>query len=167
MKKILDRVVDVQDKLLKIGYPRINIDITITKLKPGLAGVAYSRINKIKISQDYLREFPEQIIERTVAHEVAHLYVAKYIPSAKQAHGPQFKRILRYLGVSDSTYHSMKLVNGPVKITRIKKRYVYITEHSKREINLTTQQHNKVELGRLFFYENERLTFTNKTLEIK
>ena len=61
--------------------------------------------------QDYSVSFNRKLMVQegfmnTVIHEIAHLVTDKVAPLAKQAHGPEFKSIMRALGGIPSTYHS-------------------------------------------------------------
>ena len=46
-------------------------------------------------------------VEEIIAHEIAHHITHALYPLAKQAHGPQFKDVLRSIGYSGDTYHKM------------------------------------------------------------
>jgi predicted SprT family Zn-dependent metalloprotease len=165
--EIQKKVEEIQDKLLALGFPQIRMTAEIKKLGRGCAGRAYLGINCIHISPDYLKEFPEHVMNVTVPHEVVHLYVAKYFPRAKQAHGPEFRRLMRCIGLSGDTYHKMILSNAPPRQTRLKIRYMYITERTQKLIGLTPAQHQKAINGATFMCKGERLKFTNEKKEYK
>lgn len=167
ISEIKAKVAEVQDKLEKKGFPRISVDIEIGKLGRGVAGTAYIKAGKIVISADYLREFPDRIVDVTVPHEICHLYVSKYHPKAKQHHGPEFKQIMRSIGLAGDTYHKMKLENGPVKQRRLKTRYIYTTGITGKEVKLTSQQHQKALNGATWSCKGEPLKYANKKIVIK
>jgi len=161
------KVQEVQDKLASYGYPKIDIHLNVMRISPGCAGTAIMSRNEVQVSVDYLREFPEDVLNVTVPHEVCHLYVRKYKPRAKQYHGPEFRYMMNLLGLEGKTYHKMMLENGPQRIKRTKVRFIYKTVQSNIEVPLTKQQHEKALSGAMFRYKNERIVFTNKKVEIK
>jgi predicted SprT family Zn-dependent metalloprotease len=166
IEKVRARMVEVQDKLQKMGYPKFPLDISVDKLKRGVAGVAKMNAGKIIISVDYLKEFPEQVLTRTVAHEVCHHYVSKYIPQAKQFHGPEFRSLMKGLGVDHSTRHSMKLSGSEVRRKTVK-RWVYVTPTGKF-CYLTKQQHEKMSSGvAKYTMKGEYLSYINTIKEFK
>ena len=71
--------------------------------KSPIAGYAYMREKKVEFN---LRFAEEQDFETTIMHELAHIVQYLVYPFAKQAHGPEFKSIMRTMGFSDRTYHS-------------------------------------------------------------
>lgn len=64
------------------------------------AGLAYGYSNTIKINLTHARINLDDCLNDTVPHEVAHLVQKIIRPTAKQAHGPEWKAICRYLGGS-------------------------------------------------------------------
>lgn len=163
---INNRVAEVQGQLERLGYPKINVNAKIATLKPGVAGLAQRYGNTITISKEYLKENFDEVIHRTVAHEVCHLYVMAYKPMAKQAHGPEFRGFMALLGVDGSTHHNMERPDGMKRQTRTKTRFVYITERSKREVMLTSIQHKKASSGIKFLYKGESISFAKKSVKI-
>jgi SprT protein len=73
------------------------------------AGVANSYRNQIVINPKFLIEFPEQILSRTVGHEIAHLLTDTLYPRAKRHHGPEWKYVARSINIEDTRCHSMIL----------------------------------------------------------
>jgi len=167
ISEIMQKVEEVQDKLEKIGFPKLSVNVEVGKLGRGIAGSAFYKTKLIVISSDYLKEYPERIIDITVPHEIAHLYTIEYYPRAKQAHGPEWRRICRYLGINGDTYHKMKLENGPTIKRREKVRFIYVTEVTKKEIKLTKGQHEKVQGGGKFSCDGEPIKYINKKIIIK
>lgn len=147
MQEILNKVEEIQNKLENIGFPRITISTEINTLKPGVAGVAFPAWNKIIISVHYLNEFKDRVISNTVPHEICHLYVNKYYPHAKQNHGPEFRRLMQFLGLNGDTCHSMILSEGPKRIKKTKTRYLYLSTITNKPVYLTSFQHNKMVSG--------------------
>lgn len=189
MKAILDRAEEIKEKLKGFGFAEIDIDFRIEVLKRGFAGVAYTgesgymyvderrpRLGTayrerpvVKISPDYLKEYREEILHRTVPHEICHCYVHHYYPRAKQAHGPEFRRMMRLLGLDGSTYHSMKLENGPKKRVYTKKRYGYKNPVSGEMYWITKAKHEKVMKGLATLYAKGgvAVVFTGEVKEVK
>jgi predicted SprT family Zn-dependent metalloprotease len=152
---ILEKIKNKTDQVLHIlginGFSKINFDIELNRLSPGIAGCAKIYQNKIMLSIDYLREHFEEIINQTLPHEICHIYVTKYFPEAKQHHGKEFRMLMNCLGLEGKTYHNMVLKDSPNKTRRTKTRYVYVAENSGQKYMLTPMQHNKQLSGRSKF----------------
>lgn len=163
--KVKTRIAEVQDQLAALGFKHINImSVAVKRLRPGVSGLAYTRTNSIEISVDYMREHEDQMLARTVPHEVVHLYVAKYYQYAKQAHGPEFRRLMNALGCDNSTRHNMHLENGP---KRNRTRYIYVTAITLKEVKLTPQQHNNMLASPdRYRLKGEKLKFANRVVKI-
>lgn len=167
IREINKKVDEVQNKLAFYGLPKIQLTIEIADIGDRAAGQAFIGKNNIKISSKYLKEFPDHVMNVTVAHEVVHLYVFKYFPRAKQAHGPEFRRVMRLLGLAGDTYHKMKLSDAKPRQKRTKVRFLYVTEKTNQVVGLTPGQHKKVIAGiGEFRYKGEKLKFTNEKKEI-
>jgi predicted SprT family Zn-dependent metalloprotease len=167
--KLIDaKVKEVVTKLEKAGLPPIDFSISVKLLRPGVAGTACYSQSHINISKEYLKEFPEEIISTTIPHEITHLYVKKYYPNSKQSHGPTFRKIMNVLGLKGETRHSLKLSKSQA-LGKMKTRYIYITEHSKEELELTSGQHKSCQyhLPLASRYKGEKITFTNKIRKFK
>lgn len=166
-KKVEAKVEDTIARLEKVGLPRIPVKSKITSLGRGFAGRAWGSIGLIAVSPDYYKEFPDHIINVTVPHEVVHVYVRKYFPRARQAHGPEFRRLMNILGLEGKTYHNMVLKEGPNRIRKMKTRYIYLTPSGK-ECYLTKGQHTKVISGYgTFAFQGEKLAYSGKVTQIK
>lgn len=166
-KKVEAKVEETQERLEKLGYPRINISCKMMTLGPGYAGRAWGAARMIAISPDYYREYPERILNITVPHEVVHIYVGKYYPRARQAHGPEFRHMMNLLGLEGKTYHDMILKDGPNRSTKTKTRYIYVTPSGK-ECLLTKGQHTKAITGRASYsVKGERLAYSGSVTKVK
>lgn len=163
LEKVEMRVIEVQKQLKAVGYPTVIIESIVAKLKPRVAGTANCFARVITISEDYLREHEAQTLHRTVAHEVCHIYTKYYFPFAKQAHGPEFRRLMDSIKVDSSTYHDMKLKDGPTIARKTKTRFLYKTVITGRVVNLTPQQHKKALRGVTFTSKGEKISFTGQT----
>lgn len=167
LNKVLARIVEVQEILESKGFPKFDIKTEIKTLKAGVAGSAYLHKNEIHISKEYLEEFSEEILKDTVAHEVCHLYVTNYKPFAKQHHGKEFRAFMNMLGLDGKTHHAMQLKQPIPDNTRLKTRFVYITNESKKIVHLTPQQHKKALTGIIYKANNEYITYTGKKHQFK
>lgn len=167
LPEFLNKIQETQNKLAKAGFPAMSINSKITKLSPGYAGMAYPIVNAVYISPDYLKEYPEQVLNVTVPHEVCHLYVDKYFPKAKQSHGPEFRFLMSLLGLPGKTYHSMKL-SQTQEGRRMKTRYIYISQKTKKEIQLTSHQHSKIQgQPNRYSWKGELLVWSGKKVQFK
>lgn len=69
------------------------------------AGKAWWVENKLEFNEVLAKENSEAF-KNTIIHEVAHLVTHRVFPNAKQAHGPEFKKVMRRLGGVANTYHT-------------------------------------------------------------
>lgn len=166
MQNIRIKVAATIAQLKALGFEPFQIHASLATLNKGVAGKAFPHQSSIVISEDYYNsEHKSQVIDRTVPHEVVHLYVAKYFPLAKMVHGKEFKDLMRQLGCEDTTYHSMQL-EGMQKRRNSVLRFVYTTPSGK-EGNLTRQQHAKVLEGKsTFSFEGEKFSYTTKQIRV-
>ena len=162
--KIKAKIEETQKKLAHFGYQHFSINFEVSPLKKGISGVANLSTDRIRISPDYLREFEEQILSRTVPHEVCHLYVHRYF-NAKQFHGPEFRALMHLVGADSSSKHSMLLKEGSSSGRKVK-RFIYKTERTKREIQLTTKQHENAQRGAAYRVKGEKIVYDNKMITI-
>lgn len=160
-----------QNILQEQGYPKFYISFCVESLRPGVAGLALitpSRVRLaervVKLSKEFLAEYPEEVMTKTLGHEIAHHYVFLYCPKAKQAHGPEFRNIMNILQLNGETYHSMRLQNETQRNARTKTRYVYKTVDTGQQINLTPKQHLN---NQNFSYKGEKLSYTGKVITYK
>ena len=166
-KVIEEKVLEVKAKFEKIGMAPLDINLTVEKLRYGVAGNASFFRKNIKISEDYLNQFPDDTINDTIPHEMCHIYQKQYFPNAKQNHGVEWKRLMRFLGLAPNTYHTLKL-SGVERPTKLKKRFVYISEKTQTEIKVTSQKHYKIQLNPSnYSYRGEKIKFTNKVEKFK
>lgn len=139
------------------------------------AGVARSNIlipalSYIDLNSYFVETGLDHILNNTIPHELAHIVQKVLYPRAKQAHGPEWKRIMRHVfNVEPSTYHSMDvagLYESGVIRTRKKNRHVYTCECTEHLI--TKQRHNKVLNGHRYSCRQcrTRIVDTGKTKTI-
>lgn len=170
--KVEAKVAEVKAKLATLGYADIPLKVKVCKLKGTYAGYATYATLEVAFDTEYLLNFEDEMLNETVPHEVVHHYIKKYYPRAKQAHGPEFRRLMRAIGAIGSTKHAMKL-ESKTKNRRTKTRYIYITPTSK-EIFLTKKQHERHQagllIGKVIYYASkgkEPITFTGRMMQTK
>lgn len=130
----------VQQKYPEFRKPNVAFDVT-----GKCAGQARYLKHEVSFNLILARDNSEEF-ENTVSHEIAHLLTKVLYPNAKQAHGPEFKRVHRWMGGTGNTYHSYD-VSGVAK-KRKTTTYVYTcgcTEHT-----VTSIRHNKMKAGALY-----------------
>lgn len=81
-------------------------------LKGKTAGTANYRSWVIQLNAVLLRENPEEMVYDTLVHELAHLLTVALHGSEASAHGPEWKAVMRSLGVEPSRTHSMDVSNA-------------------------------------------------------
>jgi len=114
--------------------------------KGSAAGLASLRSKRVSFNTVLMSRHPEDF-DNTIIHEVAHLVTYQIRPNAKQAHGPEFKRIMLILGGSPNTYHTYD-VSG-LKRTYAKTRYVYECSPGCTH-NMTKGKHDKIVSGVIY-----------------
>lgn len=85
-----------------IRVPEFAFDLTESKI----AGRAYRNQNKVSFNPDYIGN--DDFWNTTIPHEIAHKIVFVVYPTAKQAHGPEFRYVMQLFGCDVSTYHRME-----------------------------------------------------------
>ncbi len=84
--------------------PKLRFD-----LKGSTAGKAWYRDRDwlIQINRDLLYLYPEQMIERTVPHEVAHLVTSAMHPVDRiKPHGTEWRSVMRTIGLEPERCHT-------------------------------------------------------------
>ena len=132
------------------------------KQRPSMtAGKAWPTLWKLWINIPVHQAKPE-MLEDTVAHEVAHLIAWKEL-NYRGHHGLPWKRVMVALGQTpDRTYRSTDEQKLAGKNTR---RHVYVCECG-AEINISTKRHNSMLRGITVFHKGcrgKRLTFIRST----
>ena len=109
IKRVEDKVIDtllLAERIYKRSFelPSLSFDINSGRT----AGLAYYGDWKIKINSKFLETNPDEVINQTTPHEVAHLLNHVLFPRAKQHHGPEWKSVMRNLGLPPSRCHNMQ-----------------------------------------------------------
>jgi len=153
-----DKVVDMMAKFEEeVGsackYPvKLPRDINFT-VKGKTAGKAYFDYavgeGHLDFNPVIMEDNWERFIERTVPHEVAHYCVSLYVGyltsrnGRRICHGKDWKGMMRYFGISDSTRcHSYD--TSRVK-TRVQRKWEYKCDCSTHMVS--TNLHNKMQRG--------------------
>ena len=85
------------------GYPTISFNIKGKKT----LGMAYRHQNRISFNLEMAEKIGKDF-EEVIIHEISHLIQFIVYPDAKQAHGPEFRKICRTLGIPGSTKFYLK-----------------------------------------------------------
>lgn len=165
LEQVKAKVHQTQLALKAMGYQPFDIHVEIMQLPKGVAGMANIKLDKIRISSDFLADHENQTFARTIPHEVCHLYVKRYFPSAKQYHGKEFRMLMTRLGADPTTRHDLRLKGAVVKKHKVV-RFVYVTETSKEVVHLTKMQHDKACRGAAYRVEGEPIVFDNKVIKL-
>jgi predicted SprT family Zn-dependent metalloprotease len=106
----------VRDTLDKQGFPPFKFEVQVTRLQTRCGGKAKYRSNTILLNSDYLRAFGDEFLSDVLPHEIVHLYVGRYYGWGAQPHGPEFKSLMRKLGLNQSAYHKFPVENWHKKL---------------------------------------------------
>ena len=143
-KEMFDKVHNEIHKIMKstLGTQYLgNTTLSFSRNLKGVAGYAYQRRNHIELNEQLFEANEETFFSRTIPHECAHLIQHKIYPNAKQAHGPEFRNIMRSLGAETSRCHSMD-----VSVAYEKPMYQYKCSCD-RVLNLTKLIHTRIQNG--------------------
>lgn len=112
--------------------------------KVGISGLAYRGQRRISLNPLYQNE--EDFWDNTIDHEVGHILQAILYPNAKQAHGREWRMIMRLIGGKPERCHSMQIPEMAQRKRRVFKRdYLYECPLCKQEFRLTAVLANKIE----------------------
>jgi len=141
---LIDRVAHYSDviraKLPRLDFqtPEVAFDTTGRR-----SGTAYQKANRVAFNV-ILAEENRDVFDNTIIHELAHLVTYKLYPHAKQAHGPEFKRVFVYLGGNGKRGHNYDVCNV-INTDKVKKRFVY--KCNCQVHILTSIRHNRIIRG--------------------
>lgn len=100
-----------------LSYPTINLFSGNTK-----AGTWNNRTKTVSYNTEIARLNSDKF-ERTIAHEIAHMFVHEVFPNHKQSHGKEFRYIMNNIFKQNaSTYHSYD-ITGMKDLSKTRKRY--------------------------------------------
>jgi SprT protein len=107
-RELQNRVTTLVNKLmtqfLGDSVPKVSIGYRVDMKRA--AGIAYRSHNRIELNIQLLLANTELFFERTIPHEVCHIVQWILYPKAKQAHGPEWRKLMSGIGAVASTYHS-------------------------------------------------------------
>lgn len=134
---------EIVDLLSLRGYPKLAITVRIDQVKSArVAGYARVYYNEVVLNETYLRDHFDEMLTQVLGHEICHIYQHHYMPRAKQAHGPEWKYLMRLIGLAPNTYHSMSTPEL-ISSRRTKKRYIYVNTVSGKIYHVTPFKHKK------------------------
>jgi len=108
------RWIDTVNSTFGLHLPHLKV---VFALKSGVAGKAKLGRGIIEFNPTLLRENPEEFLARTPGHEVVH-FANWMVNPGSDAHGPEWKAMMRKLGLPDTRCHSYDTSNVPTKIGR-------------------------------------------------
>jgi predicted SprT family Zn-dependent metalloprotease len=106
---------------------------------------------RIRFNPAAIVECFDELVKRTVGHEVAHMVCFKR-PELGRNHDRGWKRIDIALGGDGSRCHSMKFGQAS---TRTRKQYAYKTT-SGQQVVLSSVRHNRIQTGTIYVYGKDR-----------
>lgn len=117
--------------------PRVTFD-----LRGRTAGMAHYTQNLIRLNDVLLRENGDAFVARTVPHEVAHLLAHQIYGHGIRPHGPEWKNVMRRLGLVPSRCHSYDTTNAVTRRVEKFSMFCACQEHK-----VTRRVVAKVEMG--------------------
>ena len=97
-------------------FPKISVSLD---LKGTCAGKAYHWENRVKLNRFLLRQNPEEMVNQTLPHEIAHVITHIQYPFAQKSHGPEWQSVMRMFGLVPDTCHNYDTSNvGTWKLKR-------------------------------------------------
>jgi SprT protein len=146
-----DRIRELREYTLKhLQYPMPETRLSYD-LKGKVAGTANSSKNLIRINYVLLKENTEHFIKQTLGHEYAHLITDNLwlsdLISKPTAHGREWKKVMRQLGLPPDRCHSYDTTNSSTKKQR---RWKYTCGCTGRPHMISTTIHNRIKGGRKY-----------------
>lgn len=141
--KTLDCLLTLQDKL------KITLSIPVIEFKQigRKAGYAYYNENKLVLNPDFFNNgHADEMINDTLPHEIAHLVAVKKFGECGKGHGPNWKYVMRLLGLTPKRCHNYDLEGVKVR-RRSESNFVYKCS-CRDKIFLTQIRHNRHQSGR-------------------
>ena len=131
-------------------FPGLNLKVPTIEFfnnsrSAGLANLTY---HIVKFNEIIMSEQTDEAFTSTIIHEISHFVTYKLYPKAKQAHGPEFKWIMRKLGAIPNTYHNYSVASIKTQ-QRVQNKYNYYCSGCNVFHILSTTMHNRI------YYKNE------------
>lgn len=161
--KVVEIVNNTLEKAKKIWPSRAYLISTLLvdwEVKSaGIAGLAYRGRNRVSFNIDYIGQ--DGFWTNTIVHEVAHHIQWWIYPQAKQAHGPEFRRIMSLMGCSTHTRHSM---STPELVAR--RPHEYECPICKKSFSLSNIIHKRIQSGQKRWCASTRCIYMAKSSKI-
>ena len=90
------------------------------ELKSGTAGKARLGQGIIQFNPTLLRENPQAFLARTPGHEVIHFANHAFHGPDVTAHGPEWKRMMREMGLPDTRCHNYDTSRVPTRVFKVR-----------------------------------------------
>jgi len=172
-KQILDLFGKLIDQLpekarAKVDHLRLT-HVSFIKNMKGAAGYAFTDEFRIELNEQLFLANREAFFKQTIPHELAHLVVEILYPDAKQAHGPEFRRLMAFWGFDSSTRIKYDREAAGIEI-RKQPLYVYecACETQTNIFKFSSTIHKRIEQGdhRRCRSCHERVVYTGITLNV-
>lgn len=103
-RRCFDRLNELKEFFPEIK-DQLDVDLYFRTDMHRVAGRAYRKHVRIDLNAQMFVANEEEFMLRTIPHEFAHLVTFNLYPTAKQAHGPEFRSILAIMGASHKMGH--------------------------------------------------------------
>lgn len=103
--------IEQANKKFGLYLPKFRV---VFSLKSRTAGKARLNRGIIEFNPTLLRENPQRFLARTPGHEVIHF--AAFHKHGDNGHGPDWKRMMREMGLPDTRCHSFDTSNVPTQV---------------------------------------------------
>ncbi len=115
--------------------PRVRLD-----LRGRSAGQAWLEKNELRFNRALFERYPQDFIDQTVPHEVAHLLAHQLCGPHIRPHGPEWQQLMvRLFGIPATVRHSYELPPSA--------RYRFLYRCGCRDQRLSATRHNRVMKG--------------------
>jgi SprT protein len=140
--QVENRILETYCAAEKYFGPCFDLPTVTYTLRGRVAGTARYPANTINFNKEILLDNPEAFINRTPAHEVAHLITFKMFGASVQPHGKEWIRVMGILGLPAVRCHSYV----------VKTKNEYICKCENKIHYLSTIRHNKIQKSKQFWY---------------
>lgn len=146
---------------LRLPEPRIRFDLK--GLGAGQAQTQPWRWRRhpdvIRLNPELLQRHPQEMLEETIPHEVAHLVVSRRFGRRAAPHGPEWREVMAAFGVPARPCHTM-----PAEPTRRLRRYRYHCA-CPEGVEMSSIRHNRARRGTRYVCRRcgETLRWENET----
>jgi len=138
------------DHFVALGNEALGIDMEGPHVKfdkrGTCGGTAWYAMMELNFNAGLMVDNWDEFINQVIPHEVAHLLKDHKYGHGRghnSAHGINWQRVMRALGVNPDRTHSMDVS----KVAKPKKKYIYVCTGGKKEVVLSSVRHNKMQRG--------------------